>query len=97
MEQNKSKSIFSSFPDHIWLIAEAHDDGLYSIHSKVHPNGKCKTFPERVNLRDALTFTTELQQILGLPDDAVLISANKAVMNAPDVTNRRLKRYLEGR
>lgn len=94
-ESRFSTSIFKGFPEHIWAIADAGEDGLYSVHVKVNPNGTGKTFPDRVNLRTALDMLCDLQQICGLPDEALLISSNDAVENKPDVLNRRWKKVME--
>ncbi|MGG1661744.1 hypothetical protein [Brevibacillus sp. NRS-1366] len=90
-------SPFKGFPEHVWVLAEAGEDGLYRIHAKVHPNGKCKTFSERVGLREALEMTEQMREWLGLPKESILMSVTESVLKAPHVDNRRLKHYMEKR
>lgn len=90
-------SVFEKLPDHVWVVADANKNGLYSIHSKVNPNGKYKTYPNEVELHEAIGMVTEMQKILGLPDEAVVLNANQAVLNKSNVLNRKFKKYLGGR
>lgn len=90
-------SIFKNFPEHVWVLAKANENGMYMIHAKVHPNGKCKTYPEEMTFQEALDRTLEMQEILGLPDEAVMIHINKAVVDQPSILNRKMKNYLNSK
>ncbi|MGG4552566.1 hypothetical protein [Paenibacillus humicus] len=88
-----NQSVFANLPGFVRILAKPTDDGLYQIHLKVSDH-ETKTYPNEVSLREALEYTGILQRIFGVPDEGVLISANKAVVDMPNVDNRKLKKFL---
>lgn len=87
------QSVFAKFPDYVRILASPTEDGLYLIHLKISDH-ETKTYPNKVSLREALEYTGILQRIFRVPDEGVLMSANKAVVNMPSVDNRKLKKFL---
>lgn len=88
-----NQSVFADFPACVRILAMPTVDGLYQIHLKVSEH-ETKTYPNKVSLCEALEYTGILQRIFGVPDEGVLMSANKAVVNQPNVYNRKLKKFL---
>lgn len=86
-------SVFEGFPDHVKVLAKPTEDGMFYIHVKVS-GSEVKTYPNKADLREALAYLWILQKTLGLPDESVLMGANKAVVNTPHIDNRKLKKFL---
>lgn len=85
--------IFANFPAHVRILATPSEDGLYQIHLKVSER-ETKTYPNKVSLCEVFEYTGILQIIFGIPDEGVLMSANKAVVDQPSIYNRKLKKFL---
>lgn len=85
---------FERFPPGKYFVAEAHDDGTYTVHVRFD-NGLGVSTEEKIELLEALRLINRWQGVLEMPNNTVWVDLPDHVLNEPNILNKKLKEMLK--
>lgn len=85
---------FERFPSGKYFVAEAHNDGKYTVHVRFD-NGLGVSTEEKVDLREAMRLIIRWQGALEMPNNTIWVDLPDHVLNEPNILNKKLKEKLK--